>query len=272
MGCRRVLARPDARVYPEAMSEGVLEGQVAIVTGARRGIGRGVALRLAEAGARIVIGDIEDASGAVAQIREQGGGATSLIMDVGLPEDADALAALAVERYGRLDILVNNAAIVPNTESSAAWNMPDRDWRRMIEVNLSGAFYCARAALPAMLGAGSGCIVNISSRSAAEGSKGDPPAYGASKAGLMGLTTALSAEVAGSGVRVNAVLPALVASGDHGWSADKIAEKAREYPLGVGTVEDIAEAVLYLVSPAARWVSGTHLYLSGGRQKGLAWL
>ena len=254
------------------MTEPVLKDQVAVVTGAHRGIGLGVALRLAEAGARIVIGDLEDASAAVAQIRAQRGESVSMIMDVSSPEDAGALARLALTTYRRLDILVNNAAIVPATESPAAWNMPDHEWRRMIDVNLSGAFYCCKAALPPMLEAGRGCIVNISSRSAAEGTKGDPPAYGASKAGLMGLTTALSAEVADSGVRVNAVLPALVASGDHGWSAEKIAAKARDYPLGVGTPRDIAEAVLYLVSPAARWISGTHLYMSGGRQKGLTWL
>ena len=254
------------------MLERVLEGQVAVVTGAHRGIGLGIALRLAEAGARIVIGDIEDASAAVDQIRAQGGESVSMSMDVSSPDDASALADLAVQTYGGLDILVNNAAIVPVTESPEAWNMPDREWQRMIDVNLSGAFYCSKAALRPMLEAGRGCIVNISSRSAGEGTKGDPPAYSASKAGLMGLTMALSADVAGSGVRVNAILPALVVSGDYGWSAEKIAAKAQAYPLGVGTPRDIAEAVLYLVSPAARWVSGTHLYMSGGLQKGTTWL
>ena len=157
------------------MTEKVLQDQVAVVTGAHRGIGMGIALRLAEAGARIVIGDIEDASPAVNQIQAQSGESVSMIMDVSAPEDAQALADLALETYGQLDILVNNAAIVPATESPAAWDMPEREWQRMIDVNLSGAFYCSKAALPPMLEAGSGCIVNISSRAAGEGAKGDPP-------------------------------------------------------------------------------------------------
>ena len=250
----------------------ILAGQVAIVTGAHRGIGKGIVLLLAQAGAKIVIGDIQDASAVVGQIRTDGGEAVSTIMDTSSPEDARALADLALKEYGRLDILVNNAATVPVIEFPHAWNMPDDEWQRMIDINLSGVFYCSKAALGPMLEAGSGCIVIISSRSAGQGTKGDPPAYSTSKAGVLGLTMALSAEVADLGVRVNAVLPALVVSGDYGWSEEKLAAKARDYPLGLGKPRDIAEAVLYLASPAARWVSGTHLYINGGFQNGITWM
>ena len=250
------------------VTEHVLEDQVAVVTGAHRGIGQGIALRLAEAGARIVIGDIADAHTVVEQIRAQGGQAVSTVMDVSSPSDADGLADITMSTYGRLDILVNNAAIVPITGPSEAWDMPNHEWQHMLDVNLSGAFYCSRAALRPMLQAGSGCIINISSRSAGRSAKGDPPAYSASKAGLLGLTMALSADVASSGVRVNTVMPALVASGEEAASQ----ASAQEYPLGTGTPRDVAEAVLYLASPAARWVSGTHLYINGGLQRGITWL
>ncbi len=242
-----------------------LDGQVAIVTGAAQGIGRGIALVLAEAGATIVIGDIQSANSTVDTISSNGGQAISMIMDVSSPKDANALVEFAVKKCGHLDILINNAGL--DAPSGNAWDLPDKEWERTIAVNLSGVFYCSRAALTPMLKAQRGVIVNISSRSALLGTKSYSPAYNASKAGIIGLTMAFSVQVADMGIRVNTVLPALVESRDFGWSAEQRAMMEQDYPLGLGTPWDIGQAVRYLVSPAARWVTGTALYIHGGADK-----
>ena len=242
-----------------------LDGQVAIVTGAAQGIGKGIALLLAEVGARVVIGDIQDAGATVEEIRAAGGEAVSMMMDTSSPQDARSLVALALKEYGRLDILVNNAGI--DAPRGNAWDLPDQEWQRTIDVNLSGVFYCSRAALKPMLEAGRGCIVNISSRAARQGAKGGSPAYNASKAGVLGLTVAFSVHVADRGVRVNAIMPTTVESRDFGWSPEHRAAVERDLPLGLGTPRDVAEAVRYLASPAARWVSGTALELTGGYRR-----
>ena len=243
-----------------------LDGRVAIVTGAAQGIGKGIALVLAGAGANIVIGDIQDASPTVEEVRSGGGTADSMIMDTSSPDQARSLVEMALESHGRLDILVNNAGI--DAPKGNVWDLPDEEWERTIAVNLSGVFFCSRAALQPMLKAGSGCIVNISSQSARLGAKGMSPAYNASKAGVLGLTMAFSEQVADRGVRVNAVMPGLVESRDFGWTAEERAARVAEYPLGVGTPKDIGEAILYLVSPASRWVSGTAMHITGGYQRG----
>ena len=248
-----------------------LDGQVAIVTGAAQGIGKGIALVLAEAGARIVIGDIQDAGPTVEEIRIGGGQAVTMVMDTSNPQQANALVDLALKEYGRLDILVNNAGI--DAPRGYAWDLPDHEWQRTIDVNLSGVFYCSRAALGPMLQAGSGCIINISSQAArVAGSPDGSPAYNASKAGLIGLTVGFSAQVAERGVRVNAIMPALVESRDFGWSPEERVSLERQYPLGIGNPKDIGQAVLYLVSPLADWVSGTALHVTGGYQRSGPWL
>ena len=247
-----------------------LDGQVAIVTGAAQGIGRGIALVLAEAGASIVIGDIQDASSTAEEIRHDGGEAVTMIMDTSSPQEANSLVDLALSEYGRLDILVNNAGI--DDPEGYAWDLPDHEWQRTIDVNLSGVFYCSRAALGPMLKAGSGCIVNISSQSARVARRDGSPAYNASKAGVIGLTAGFSAQVADKGVRVNAIMPGLVHSRDFGWSPEEWAARERQYPLGMGQPRDIGQAVLYLVSPLARWVSGTALQVTGGYQLNGPWL
>ena len=247
-----------------------LDGEVAIVTGAAQGIGRGIALVLAEAGAKIVIGDIQDSSSTVEELRANGADAVSIVMDTSSPEQARGLVDLALREYGRLDILVNDAAI--DAPPGNAWDLSQEEWQRTMDVNLSGVFYCSRAALQPMLEAGKGCIINISSQSARLGVKGGSPAYNASKAGVIGLTMSFSAQVADRGVRVNAVLPGLVESRDFGWSPEEWAAQEREYPLGRGRPRDIGEAVRYLASPGARWVSGTALQIHGGNQRGLSWI
>ena len=247
-----------------------LDDMVAIVTGAAQGIGKGIALVLAEAGARIVVGDIQDATSTIEEIRSGGGQATKMIMDTSRPEDALTLVDTALSEYGRLDILVNNAGI--DAPRGNAWDLPVDEWKRVIDVNLSGVFYCSQAALRPMLDAGSGCIVNISSQSARVGAPGGSPAYNAAKAGLLGLTVSFSAHVADKGLRVNAIMPATVESRDFGWSPEERDAHVKEYPLGLGTPWDIGQAVLYLVSPASRWMSGSAMHITGGYQRSGAWL
>ena len=232
------------------------------MTGAAQGIGRGIATVLAEAGAKIVIGDIQDASSTAGEIRESGGEAVTMLMDTSSADDARALVDLALAEYERLDSLVNNAAI--DAPEGNAWDLTDEEWRRMIDVNLSGLFYCSKAALKPMLQVGKGCIVNIRSGAARQGQKGGSPAYNASKAGVLGLTVAFSAQVADRGVRVNAVMPGSILSRDFGWSAEETAARMSLVPLGFGMHRDIGGAVRYLVSPAARWVTGTALQVHGG--------
>ncbi len=247
-----------------------LDGQTAIVTGAAQGIGQGIALVLSEAGANVVIGDIQDASNTVRQIEAKGGAAVSMLMDTARSADAESLVQLALSKFGRLDVLVNNAGI--DAPRGTIWGLSDDEWQRTIDVNLSGVFYCTRAALKPMLAQGSGCIVNISSQAArAAGDPNGSPAYNASKAGLIGLTVASSAQAAPRGVRVNAIMPALVESRDFGWTPEQRAAQIKPYPLGIGKPRDIGQAVLYLVSPASRWVTGTALHITGGYERSGPW-
>ena len=132
-----------------------LDGRVAIVTGAAQGIGRGIAQVLAEAGATIVIGDLQDSTATADEVRSKGSRASHIVMDTSRPEDAHRLVELSLEEYGRLDILVNNAGI--DAPSGNAWDLPIEEWQRVIDVNLSGVFYCSQAALRPMLEAGEGC-------------------------------------------------------------------------------------------------------------------
>jgi NAD(P)-dependent dehydrogenase (short-subunit alcohol dehydrogenase family) len=247
-----------------------LDGRVAVVTGAAGGIGRGIALVLAEAGAAVVIGDLVDAGATVEEIRRRGGRAEAVRMDVSDPEQATALAGRAVEAFGGLDVLVNNAAI--DSPPGVAWELSDEEWRRTLSVNLDGVFFASRAAVRHMLEAGGGAVVNIASHSAWMPAVDVSPAYGASKAGVMGLTMGFAAQLAERGVRVNAVAPALVASRDFGWSPEEDAARLAPYPMGAGRPEDIGEAVRYLASPAARWVTGTVLYIHGGHRRSGPWV
>ena len=256
----------------EAMADNHrLDGEAAIVTGAAQGIGRGIALVLAQAGASIIIGDLQDSSSTVKEIERHGGRAVSIVMDTSKSHDAQGLVDLAMKEFGRLNVLVNNAGI--DAPQGHAWDLPDEEWQRIIDVNLSGVFYCSRSALGPMLEAGKGCIVNISSQAArVAGGPHSSPAYNASKAGLIGLTVGMSAQVAQQGVRVNAIMPAMVESRDFGWSPEERDARVAEYPLGIGQPWDVGQAVLYLVSPASRWVSGTALHITGGYQRSGPWL
>jgi 3-oxoacyl-[acyl-carrier protein] reductase len=241
-----------------------LDGATAIVTGAAQGVGRGIAEILALAGARIAIGDVQDAGGTVAAIEELGGEAIAFEMDVRDRVGVRDLMDAAREAFGAIDVLVNNAGI--DAPDGNAWDLAEEEWQRTIDVNLTGAFHCSQAALEWMeTGAN---IVNISSHASWLGTPGMSPAYNASKAGIIGLTMSFSAQLAERGIRVNAVAPGAIDSRDFGWSAEERAAHERLYPLGLGQPRDVGEVVRFLASPAAKWVTGTVVYVHGGFRRG----
>ncbi len=241
--------------------------RVALVTGASRGIGRSISLRLAASGIRIAInylnGDFEaEARSVLSEIEAAGSGGFIVEGDVSISEHASRLVSETVERCGRLDILVNNAGI---TRDTLVLRMTDEDWDRVVRIDLSGAFYCTRAALRSMVKQRYGRIVNISSIAGVGGNAGQAN-YSAAKAGLIGLTKAVAREVASRGVTVNAVAPGLIETRMAAALSDEARSKIREQiPVGrLGTPEEVAYAVSFLASEEAGYITGQVLGVNGG--------
>ncbi|MEW2180849.1 SDR family NAD(P)-dependent oxidoreductase [Streptomyces sp. NPDC005406] len=235
-----------------------------LITGAAQGIGAATARRLAAEGARVLVTDLDGdrAEAVAAQIRESGGAAEALSCDVADRAAVEGAVAHAVSVFGGLDVLVNNAyACTP--DAALFEDEPDEVWQRDLDITLSGAYRCARAALPHLAASGRGAIVSIGSVNGVQDFGNH--AYSAAKAGLASLTRTLAGHAGPRGVRVNLVAPGTVRTG--GW-ADREAELARVsglYPLGrVGEPEDIAAAVAFLASRDAAWVTGTTLCVDGG--------
>jgi 7-alpha-hydroxysteroid dehydrogenase len=248
-----------------------LEGSVAVVTGASRGIGRGIALALAEAGADIVVtardGDAleEVAEGVRSRDRRAVVHAGNLVE--GIAED---LAERAMADLGRLDIWVNNAGGADEPSVEPLVTTSDHKMRSFLELNLVAAFQGAKAAARRMTDGGS--IVNIASGAGMRAAP-NTGAYGASKAALLNLTATLAAELAPARIRVNAISPGMIPTRSFlevlNFTEEDLPELARRVPLGrLGTPEDIGAAVVYLSSPAASWMTGQNLFISGGREGG----
>jgi len=235
----------------------------AVVTGAASGIGRAIAARLADAGAQVLIADLDGARAeqAAEALRQSGGQVAAIATDVSDPAAVEAMFA-AAEQSGPVTLLVNNAGHVHQSPFEA---LEIADFDRMVAVHLRGNFLCARRALPAMLAAGDGVIVNIASQLGQIGGI-QLAHYAAAKAGIIGMTKSLAREVSGRGVRVNAVAPGpidteLVQNLSPEWRRAKLAE----LPLGrFGTPEDVAETVAFLASPAARIYVGQTLGPNSG--------
>jgi len=244
---------------------GALQGQVALVTGGSRGIGRAIALRLAADGAEVVLNYRENEAAAeetVQLVRAAKGVASSTRFDIADPEGARAGVQSIVDRAGRLDILVNNAG---TTADALVLRLKEEEWERALRVNLTGAFHCTKVALRAMIRGRYGRIVNLSSVVAAMGNAGQV-AYAAAKAGLEGLTKSLAREVASRGITVNAVAPGFVETDmTAALSEEQRAFYTNVIPAGrVARPEEVAAAVAFLASPEAGYITGHVLHVNGG--------
>ena len=242
-----------------------LTGKSALVTGGARGIGKAICLNLARQGADIAFVDVvraEVAEATVAEIQAMGRKAVYIPADVTDPEACVKAVAAAVEAFGKIDILVNNAGI---TRDDLIMRMPIDDWKKVLEVNLFGAFYMIKAAIRPMLKAHAGRIVNMSSVSGQAGQMGQAN-YSSSKAGLIGLTKATAREVASRGITCNAVAPGFVVTELTKDLPEALQEQIKAAtPLGhFGTVEDIANAVTFLASDEAAYITGQVLAVDGG--------
>jgi len=241
-----------------------LDGRVAVVTGASRGIGRAIARALATEGAYVVLAarDAERLSKTVGEIGAEGGRADAVTIDVANRGSVDAAFSRVLEAHGRIDCLVNNAGV---TRDNLLLRMKDEEWQQVLATNLGGAFLCTQAALKPMLKQRAGRIVNVASVVGLTGNAGQSN-YAASKAGLVGFTKSVAREVASRGITVNAVAPGFIETD----MTAAMTEKAKEavtsaIPMGrVGRPEDVAGAVVFLAGDAAAYVTGQVLGVDGG--------
>ncbi|MHC1717868.1 MAG: 3-oxoacyl-[acyl-carrier-protein] reductase [Acidaminococcaceae bacterium] len=242
-----------------------IEGKIAFVTGASRGIGRAIALSLAEAGADVAVnyaGNAAAAEEVAAEIRKMGRRALILQGDVSQTEAAASMLDAVVAEFGRCDILVNNAGI---TRDGLLMRMKEEDWDAVLNTNLKGVFNCTKAALKYMMKQRSGKIVNIASVVGIMGNAGQAN-YAAAKAGCIGFTKSVAKEVASRGITVNAVAPGLIATDMTSVLPEKVIEDmASGIPLKrAGQPVDVAKAVLFLVSDDAAYITGQTLNVDGG--------
>jgi 3-oxoacyl-[acyl-carrier protein] reductase len=241
-----------------------LAGRVALVTGAGRNIGRAIALALADAGAAVVVNArrSQDEIDAVAAEIERGGGrALAVLADVTDARAVTRMVEAAGARFGRLDILVNNAAVRDVTSLD---EIDLARWREITGVILDGAFVCVKACVPSLRANRGGAVVNIGGLSAHTGAAGRPHVV-AAKAGLVGLTRALAHDLAADGITVNCVVPGLIDTVRGAASGARSAHPGRDNALGRrGTPEDVARAVRFLAGPSARYITGQTLHVSGG--------
>jgi 3-oxoacyl-[acyl-carrier protein] reductase len=241
-----------------------LSGKVAIVTGAGRNIGRAIALTLADAGASVLVNartNRAEADAVAAEIVSGGGKALVHIGDVADASHMQAMADAAMGGFGRIDILVNNAAL--RREKPFA-EMEYSDWRAILDVTLDGAFHCAKACLPALRKSGAGTIVNIGGLSAHTGAK-DRAHVVTAKAGIVGFTRALAHDLAADGITVNCVVPGLIGTPRPKGQPEPAHHRTHGTIRGErGRPEDIAAAVRFLCSPSARYITGQAIHSNGG--------
>lgn len=257
------------------------EGRAVLVTGGALGIGRGIVEGFAAAGAAVVLADVnaEAAAALAASLSAGGERATAVVGDVSDRADAARMVAEAVEANGRLDVLVNNAGIMPTTWYHRLEDTPDEVWDRILAVNLTGTFLMSRAALPAIRGSGGGAVVNVSSVQALQ-SMPQVAAYGATKAGILSLTRTMALEHAREGIRVNAICPGTIdselvrdlARAEGGDIEANVRRYGDFHPIGrIGLPADVAQAAVFLASPRASFITGEYLTVDGGFMAQGAW-
>jgi len=241
-----------------------LDGKTAIITGGSQGIGKATALRFAREGARVVVADVNDEAGeaVVREIEEMGGDARFVRTDVTSRDDAQALVDAAVDAFGTVDVLVNNAGI---TRDATLKKMSEEDFDRVVDVNLKGVFNCTKAVLPVMAENGGGRILNAASIVGRYGNFGQTN-YVATKAGVIGMTKTWARELGRDQITVNAVAPGFIDTPMVETVPDKvIGDLEKKTPLGrLGTPEDIANAYLFLASDEAAFITGSVLAVDGG--------
>jgi len=258
------------------------DGKAALITGGALGIGRGIARAFAAEGARVAIADVNaDAAEALAaELRATGADVVPVVGDVSLATDAARMVAETVEQLGRLDVLVNNAGIQPTDWYFRLEDMPEEVWDRILAVNLKGAFLMSKYALPRIRETGrGGVIVNMSSVQGLQSMPG-VPAYAASKGGLLSLTRNMALDYAAEGIRVVSICPGTIdselvrdlARAEGGDLEANLRRYGSFHPLGrIGRPEDVAQAVLFLASDRASFITGEYLSVDGGFMAQGAW-
>jgi len=249
------------------MAEKELAGRVALVTGASRNIGRAIALALADAGATVVVNAVsalDQARAVVKEIESRGGKAIASLADVTDENAVNTMVRSTVENFGRLDILVNNAAVRDVTPID---DIDFATWKRITGIILDGAFLCTKASLPALRKAGAGAIVNIGGMSGHTGAAGRPHVV-AAKLGLVGLTRALAHDLARDAITVNCVVPGLIETERGASSGSKTAHLHDTIIGRRGSPDEVAAVVRFLVGPNARYITGQDWHVNGGAYLG----
>jgi len=239
-----------------------VSSRVAIVTGGGRGIGQAIALKLAEAGATVVVSDIAEPEAVAEEIRSMGRQALAVSTDVSLPADVEKLAETTMSTYGRIDILVNNAGI---TRDHLLMRLSEEDWDSVLTVNLKSVYLCTRAVLRHMVKQRWGRIISMASIVGVVGNAGQAN-YASAKAGIIGFTRSVAKEVASRGITANAIAPGFIdTSMTQQLAESQRQEMAKHIPVGyIGTPRDVAEAVAFLASEEARYITGQVLNVDGG--------
>jgi len=240
------------------------DGKVVIVTGGALGIGQATAMLFAQEGAKVIIADIDDQGGSetVRLIREAGGEATFVHTDIRSSADAQNMVRVAVDTYGTVDVLVNNAGI---TRDRLLLRMSEADWDAVLDTNLKGAFHCTKAVQRILLRKRYGRIINIGSVVGLMGNAGQAN-YAAAKAGLIGFTKSLAKELGSRHITVNLVAPGFIETRLTAVLSEEVVQKVQaQIPLGrMGSTEDVADAVAFLASDAAAYITGQILRVDGG--------